>query len=124
MNKKTILIVEDELSLRSALSEKLSKEDFEILEANDGQEGLDIAFKEHPDLILLDIIMPIMDGIKMLSKLREDDWGKTVPVLILTNLSDEEKTSEAVEKGVSDYLIKSDYSLEDLMEKIKEKLNK
>ena len=72
MNKK-ILIVEDELSLREALAKKLVSENFEVLEAENGQIGLEVATREKPDLILLDIIMPVMDGMTMLKKLKENE---------------------------------------------------
>lgn len=119
---KKILIVEDEVALLQALTEKLKREEFEILQAKNGEEGLQQALNLHPDLILLDIIMPVMDGMTMLLKLRNDDWGKTVPVMILTNLSDEQKVSESLQQGVYDYLVKSGWTLEDLVNKIKDRL--
>lgn len=121
-NKKIILIVEDELALQKALSDKLAEEGFSVLIARDGQEGLEIAKKNHPNLILLDIIMPVMDGITMFKKLREDDWGKTAKIIILTNLSEGEKVTEAEILNSSDYLIKSDWSLADVVKKIKSKI--
>lgn len=121
---KRVLVIEDEPLLTKALHNKLHHEGLIVLEGADGQQGLDIALKEHPDLILLDIIMPIMDGITVLKKLREDAWGKTVPVIILTNLSDAEKLIESEKNGVTDYLIKSDWKLEDLTVKIRQTLNK
>ena len=120
--KKKILIVEDEVSLLNVLSEKLKLEGFEILEAKNGEEGLDLAIKQKPDLILLDIIMPKMDGITMLGKLRENSWGKHVPVIILTNLSSGSEILKSVEKKVFSYLIKSDWKLEDVVKKIKKAL--
>ena len=120
-NKK-ILIVEDEPSLRAALRDKLSREGFNCLEAKDGQEGLGIALREHPDLILLDIIMPVMDGMTMLYELRKNPWGNSVPVILLTNLSEAERVSESLRQGVYDYLVKSDWTLEDIVKKVKEKL--
>ena len=122
-NNKKILIVEDEVSLRNALCNKLAREGFSTLEAKNGEEGLEVALREHPDLILLDIIMPKMDGISMLKKLREDEWGKRVPVIVLTNLSDMEKVAEVAEGGAFDYLIKADWKLEDVVNKVKQKLN-
>lgn len=121
MNKK-ILAVEDEPSLLGALQNKLTQEGFEFVEAKNGQVGLEKALQGKPDLILLDIIMPVMDGLTMLKKLREDDWGKTVPVIILTNLSDDEKVMEAVKQGSYDYLIKSNWSINEVIDKVKEKL--
>jgi len=122
MDKKTILVIEDEPALLGALTTKLENEGFSTLEAKNGQEGLDLALSAHPDAILLDIIMPKMDGITMLKKLREDEWGKKVLVLILTNLSDDRKVAEALEQNTFDYLVKSNWTLEDVVKKIKEKL--
>jgi len=119
MNKK-ILIIEDELSLRSVLAEKLKSEGFEVLEAKNGQEGLDFSISQKPELILLDIVMPKMDGLTMLEKLREDSWGKKVPVIILTNLSSGAEMSRSAENRVSGYLVKTDWKLEDVVKKIKE----
>ena len=117
-----ILIIEDEPSLRGALVDKLSREGFCCLEAKNGLEGLDAALKEHPDLILLDIIMPVMDGMTMLEELRKNPWGKNVPVILLTNLSEVEKVAQSLHHGVYDYLVKSDWKLEDIAKKIKTKL--
>ena len=119
---KKILIIEDEPALREALADKLSREGFSCLEAKNGLEGLDFALKEHPDLILLDIIMPVMDGMTMLEELRKNPWGKNVPVILLTNLSEVEKVAESLRHGIYDYLVKSDWSLEDIVKKVKGKL--
>src|SRR6266498_6092249 len=83
---KKILVVEDEKLIVNVLSQKFKKEGFSVFSAIDGLEGYKVALEKHPDLILLDIIMPRMDGLKMLSKLRTDPWGKTVPVVVLTNV--------------------------------------
>lgn len=120
---KTILIVEDEKALRKALSDKLTNEGYKIIETTDGEEGLDSALREHPDLILLDIVMPNMDGITMLQKLRQDAHGKNIPVIILTNLSDAEKVQQGMENAVFDYLIKADWKLSDLVDKVNQKLS-
>ena len=118
----TVLIVEDEQSLRQTLVDKLTREGFDVLEAKNGEEGLERALKKHPDLILLDIIMPVMDGMTMMKKIHEDKWGRGVPVIMLTNLSDIERVSKAVESGVYEYLIKSDWKIGDLVKRVKEKL--
>jgi DNA-binding response OmpR family regulator len=120
---KKILIIEDEEALRQAMVDKFNREGFFVIEAKDGEEGLDLAIKNHPDIILLDIIMPKIDGLSMLKQLRSDAWGKDVPILILTNLNDAEYVSQAVESGVYDFLVKSDWQLSTLVEKVKEKLN-
>jgi len=121
--KKKILIVEDESSLLSALVEKLTKEGFETLEAKNGEEGLVMAKKEKPDLILLDIVMPVMDGITMLKQMRNSDWGKEIPVIMLTNLSEDDKVDESLENGAFEYLVKSDWKLEDVVKKIRIRLS-
>lgn len=117
-----ILIIEDEQSLLKALQSKFEREDFVVIVARDGEEGLEKSFSEHPDLILLDIIMPKMDGLIMLERLRRDDWGKTVPVIMLTNLSDESKVTEAIQRGSFDYLVKSDWNINDVVDKVKNRL--
>lgn len=119
---KKLLIVEDETALLRALNNKFTKEGFDVIDAKNGEEGLEKALKNEPDLILLDIIMPIMDGLSMLKELRKTTWGKQAKVLILTNLSEAHKVEEAMNSGVYDFLIKSDWSLEQLVEKVKAKL--
>lgn len=121
-NKKTILIVEDESDLRQPLKEKLEYDGYVALEAENGKIGLEMALSKHPDLILLDIIMPVMDGMTMLQALRKDAWGKNVPVVILTNLNEAEKIGTSVESGVYDYLVKADWELDDITTLIKKKL--
>ncbi len=120
---KKILIVEDEEILLKDLADKFTETGFEVLTAKDGQEGLNVAFKNHPDLILLDIVMPVMDGMTMLYQLRRDPWGKEVEVILLTNLSDSDKIADSYSEGVHDYLVKSDWSLDDIMAKVKGKLS-
>jgi DNA-binding response OmpR family regulator len=122
--QKIILIIEDEHPLREALVLKLKKERFGVLNAKNGEEGLAMAQKEHPDLILLDIVMPKMDGMTMLKKLRQDSWGRKVPVIILTNLTIAEEIAEALDKGVHDYLVKADWKLEDIVDKIRHTLDR
>ncbi len=118
--KKSILIVEDELSLQKVLTEKLSHEGYLIIQASNGQEGLDSALREKPDLILLDILMPVMDGSAMLEKLRADEWGKKAKVIIITNLADKETDNETKKYGVNDFLIKSECKIIDIVKKINE----
>lgn len=121
--KKTILIIEDELPMLKALSDKFTLEGFEILEAKDGEEGLKTATSKKPDLIILDIFMPVMDGKTMFEKLRQNAWGKTVPVIILTNLNPDDKTlDELMKNGPSYYFIKSKWKLEELVSKVKKEL--
>lgn len=121
-NIKTILIAEDEQDMRQTLVDAFRHEGFNVLEAKNGKEGLEFALKEHPDLILLDIVMPEMDGMTMAKKLREDERGKDIPIIMLTNFSDVEKVTNALESGVYEYLVKSDWKIEDVVLRVKEKL--
>jgi DNA-binding response OmpR family regulator len=119
-NKNTkILIVEDEEILLTALSEELKSEGFNIVGAKDGVEGVEKAQVEKPDLILLDLVMPRLDGIGALKQLKEGEQTKDIPVVILTNLSDYDKISDALTLGAMDYLVKANYRLEDLVNKVK-----
>src|SRR3989344_527095 len=120
MTNIKILVVEDEEAMRNALKDKLTSEEFVVIEAKNGEEGLAMAFQEHPDLILLDIIMPRMDGITMMKNLRADYWGRKVPIVILTNLNPDNTTIKAVEEyHPSFYLVKSDWNINDLAAKIR-----
>ncbi|MFA6271899.1 MAG: response regulator [Patescibacteria group bacterium] len=122
MVKKKILVIEDERPLLNALSAKLQVEGFEVIEAENGELGLKLALSKQPDLILLDIILPKMDGITVLEHLRENTWGKTAKVIILSNLNDWNNTSSAVNLNVHDYLVKSDWQIKDVIKKVKSKL--
>lgn len=119
----TILIVEDESILRRLLVTTLRGEGYTVFEAADGKAGHEQAIKRHPRLVLLDIIMPEMDGLAMLQKLREDEWGKTAKIVLLTNLDDIADLEKAKKYGVYDYLVKSDWSLEELANQVREKLS-
>ena len=125
-DKKTkILIVEDEAIISKAYADELRDEGFLVLTAMNGSDGLELALREKPDLILLDILMPIMDGLTMMDKLRQKDlYGKNVPIILLTNLSaSEEKIMQAITKNEpAYYLVKSDWDLSQVLEKIKERL--
>mgnify|MGYP001314005511 CR=1 FL=1 len=123
MSSKKILIVEDEQPLNEALRDKLSDAGFDVSVATDGEAGLKHAQDNNPDLILLDILMPEMGGLEMLTHLRHDDNLKEVPVIILTNMENKESIADAILEGVSDYFIKADMRLDDLVSKIKAKLN-
>lgn len=118
---KKILIVEDEISMLEALSKKFLKEGFEVIQARDGKEGLLKAIKEHPDLILLDIILPKMDGISMMAKLRANGWGKKVKIIILTNLNiDDGRIRDVTKYKPAFYLTKADWKLKDVIKKAEE----
>lgn len=121
--KRTILIVEDDPALRGVLSDKLLTEGYAVIEASDGKSGLDIALKEHPACILLDIFMPRMDGVSMLAQLRSSGpWGKHATVIVLTNSTDAETISRTTGLGATDFLVKSEWSLDDIVKKISERI--
>jgi len=119
---KTILILEDEKPLREALRDKLTLEGYAVLEAANGQEGLDIAFKEHPDLILMDVVMPVMDGLTVIEKLNQETWGQSVKIILLTNLGDNVLVTKAIGDKDYDYLVKSESKIEKIVELIRKKL--
>ncbi len=123
--QRTILIIEDENLMLEALTDKFEKEGFNVLQAKDGQKGLEMALDEKPDAILLDIILPKKGGLKMLGELRESgEWGSNVPVIILTNLGTDDATLvEVVKESPSYYLIKSDVKLKEVVEKVREVLS-
>lgn len=119
---KSILIVEDEADLREALKTVFSYEDFVVYTAPDGEEGLKTALEKKPDIILLDVLMPKMDGVTVLKNLRVDEWGKTVKVIVLTALDDLEKVAEIISAGGDDYIVKTNITLSAIAQKVKEKL--
>ncbi len=119
-----ILIVEDEAPMLCSLSDKFNDEGFDVVVAKDGEEALEVALTTAPDIILLDIILPKMDGMTMLKKLREDEKGVNIPVILLTNLDYSVGVAKAIESGAYDYLVKTDWSLEDVVNKVKERLGK
>lgn len=118
----TILVIEDEGMLLSALEDKFTREGFTVLTAENGRAGLISALKNHPDLILLDIVMPVMDGITMLNKLRRTTWGKNAKVVLLTNLTDPGKITEHIIKAVTGCLVKADWKIGDVVKLVKKKL--
>jgi len=122
--KKSILVIEEGEAMRQALSVALKKEGYEVFLAENGEKGLDLAWQEHPDLILLDLLMPHKDGFAVLKDLRADEWGKDVPVIILTNLSGSEYVAETIQFGVFDHLVKSDWSIADVVRIVGSKLAK
>lgn len=120
--KKKILVVEDDNVYRKMLCEELSSLGFDLLSTDDGEEGLAKAIAEHPDLILLDLILPGLDGISFIKEIRKDEWGKKARIIVLTNYSSNEKIAEILEAGVHDYMDKS-VSAEEIKKSVRQKLN-
>ena len=121
---KRILIVEDELSMQRALKNKLEQAGYTIATAADGMAAMSALHEAKPDLILLDLIMPKLDGISVLREIKKDENLQTVPVIILTNLSTGDKVAEAMQLGTFDFLVKANYSLEDVHKKVEERIGK
>jgi len=117
---KKILIVEDEQALQKTLGEILTQEGYEVIAASDGEMGLTLAQDSNPDLILLDLILPKVSGFEVLKQLKGNNLTKDIPVIVLTNLEGVEEVDKAVSLGATTYLVKSQYSLEELVSKIKE----
>lgn len=120
--KKKILIVEDDRSLQNALVETIRQEGYETASAFNGEEGLEKLEEFAPDLVLLDIILPKKDGYEVLEQLKKDEKTKNIPVLILTNLEEVDNVQKALDLGATTFMVKSDFSLKDVMGKIRETL--
>ncbi len=120
---KKILIIDDDKIFSKILRDGLisgGKGEYEIISAFDGEEGFEVASREKPDLIMLDVMMPKVDGIEFLRKLRAEEWGKEMPVIMETQVSDIEKMSEGVQLGVQGYILKSDYSLDAILRQVED----
>jgi len=115
-----ILIIEDDKVYASTIKQALECEGFAVTIAEDGVDGFDKVMQEKPDLVLVDILLPKVDGIAMVKKMK--DAKISIPVIFLTNMSDFRHMSEAIEAAQTDYLIKSNFSLKEIVEKVKRKL--
>ena len=115
--KTKILVVDDEPNIVQTLKDRLEMNDYSVCTACNGDEGLRTAQEESPDMILLDVIMPIMDGHEMLEKLRQQDWGKDISVIMLTARSQTQDIERARACNIDDYIIKP-FDLSELLEKI------
>lgn len=120
--EKSILVVDDEEDLRGVLEQKFTDEGFTVFTAKNGKEAIDVALKNKPDMIVLDIVMPEMNGFEMLSELQKDEWGKNVPVIFLTNSSSLETISKAVEFSSAEYIVKTDIGLDEIVKRVKERM--
>lgn len=118
-NKYKILIVEDDSFLLSMYATKFEVEGFEVIMAEDGEKGLRLAKKELPDMILLDILLPKMNGFEVLKALKEDETTKNLKVLLLTNLSQRAEVDQGFDFGAVDYLIKAHFMPSEVVAKVK-----
>jgi len=115
---KKILIVEDDKFLRELIARKLAKENFEVAEAVDGEEGIKKAKEEKPDLVLLDLILPGIDGFEVLSKIKEDEATQKIPVIVLSNLGQKEDVERCMQLGAVNYMIKAHFTPVEIIEKV------
>lgn len=118
-----IAIIEDESAIRRMYALKLQFSQFKVVEAGDGIEGLEVIEKEQPDLILLDLMMPKMTGDEMLRELRNTEWGKDIPVIVLTNISKDEAPRTLWHLGISDFIIKANSTPQKIVEHVEQVLS-
>ena len=120
--QQKVLIIEDSALLRAVVREALESEGFVVTEAPNGKEGLAVALAAHPDLIMLDLMMPVMGGIEMHGLLRQDAWGATVPVIILTGTKDEKIGPMLSADPHLDFLLKENWMMDEVVMKVKKGL--
>lgn len=122
-NKKIrLLVIEDDEFLVKMYESGLTKEGFDVTTAEDGELGITKAQEIKPDLILLDLILPKMDGFSCLEKLKENDATKRIPVVILSNLGQDSDVKKGLDLGAEDYLIKTDYTVKQVAGKVRKTL--
>ncbi len=119
---KKILFIEDESALQKTFGEILTIEGYEMVSALDGETGLKLAQTEKPDLIILDLVLPKLHGFEVLQKVKANKEIKDIPVIVLTNLETMADVEKAIELGAMTYLVKANYSLEEVISKVKKAL--
>ncbi len=119
MDKKKILIVEDDVFIRDIYQIKFAQEGFDVIMAEDGIVALKKLEQFVPAIILLDIIMPYMDGMEVLRKIKANAKLKDIPIIMLTNISEKENIDEGMEVGADDFLIKSHFTPSEVVQKVK-----
>ncbi len=122
--KTKILIVEDDKFLRDLILQKLQREGFETVPALDGEEGLRLAKEKMPDLMLLDLILPGLDGFEVLKQLKSDGGTKSIPIIVLSNLGQKEDMDRAFAGGAEDFMVKANFTPGEIIAKIKQILQK
>jgi DNA-binding response OmpR family regulator len=118
-NKGTVLIIEDAAGFRSIYRTFIEADNYEVLEADDGRKGLEVAIEQKPDLILLDLLLPEFDGLQVLKELRANRKTKSIPVIILSVLGERETMEKTLELGANDYSIKGEVSPREVLVKIR-----
>ncbi|MEK7084012.1 MAG: response regulator [Patescibacteria group bacterium] len=122
--KATVLLVEDDSFLANIYKTKFDMEGYAVTVADNGETGLAEAKKTHPDIILLDILLPKMDGFVVLEKLKQDADTKNIPVILLTNLGQKDDVEKGLQLGAADYLIKAHFKPSETVEKVEKVLSK
>ncbi|MBI5621608.1 response regulator [Candidatus Falkowbacteria bacterium] len=117
--KQTILLVEDDAFLAGMYKTKFEMEGFAVVTADDGLKGFQLAKDKKPDVILLDILLPKMDGFEVLDKIRASKDTSAIPVILLTNLGQKEDVKKGLERGANGYLIKAHFMPSEVVQKIK-----
>ena len=120
--QKKILVIEDDTNAMKVLMMRFSDEGFSVMGATTGEEGLSMALSEHPSIMLVDIILPKMNGIEVVEKIRQDEWGKTARIIVVSNLTDEISIRRLAELGVIRYIVKTDFSVEKLIDMVKKEV--
>lgn len=120
--KKTVLLVEDERNLLKMYDRKFTLEGFRVLQAENGKQALEIVKTEKPAVILLDIIMPELDGFQVLERLESNPETKDIPVILLTNLNQETDIARGMNLGAKDFLVKANFEPDEVVEKVKRML--
>lgn len=118
-----IAIIEDDAVISQMYRMKFEADGFDVGVAGNGQDGVQLVKEFQPDLILLDMQMPVMDGSEALEAIRKEDWGKTVPVIVLTNLGEEEAPKNLRSLGIHSYIVKADLTPRQVAERVKAALN-
>jgi CheY-like chemotaxis protein len=118
-NQKTILLVENEQNIRELFAMALIKAGFKIVMAENGEQGVVQALKHRPDLILLDIDMPLMNGHEAAEKIRQDEWGKHARIVFLTNHSDPQNVAHAVMLKPEDYIVKANIPISEIVNQVR-----
>jgi two-component system response regulator ResD len=118
-----IAIIEDDSVISQMYRMKFEADNFDVQVADNGRDGVALVEQFQPDIILLDLQMPVMNGTDALKEIRKADWGKTIPVLILTNLGEEEAPKELRALGIHSYIVKADLTPRQVAERVKEALS-
>lgn len=122
--RKKVLIIEDDDHISKVYEIKLGKENIDIVIARDGEEGINMVVSEKPDLVLLDLMIPIKDGFIVLEEVKKTPFGKNVPIVVISNLGQQGDIEKAMKLGAADYLIKVNLSIQEVIDKVKKHLGK